>query len=128
MSVFFLLIYYSILIRLLPIRKLLDLIERNRFGSDEKIGLGHPEEETLGKIYRAATYFLRRVWRSERPCLRRTLILYRWCCRQGIPSRVMIGVRKEKGNLQSHAWFEVAGLPYKESKEHLNTYTPILEG
>ncbi|MCJ7806363.1 MAG: lasso peptide biosynthesis B2 protein [Clostridia bacterium] len=128
MSVFFLLIYYSILIRLLPIRKLIGLIERNRSGSGENAEPGHPAEETRGKIYRAANFFLKRVWNSERSCLRRTLLLYRWCCHLGIPSRVMIGVSKEEGNLQSHAWLEVAGLPYKESSEHLSTYTPMLEG
>ena len=128
MSVLFLLLYYTVLLKLFPIQKVINIIAGKSSCPGEKIEITRAEAKVLDKIYRAASFFLKRILRSERPCLRRTLILYRWCCRRGIGSRVIIGVKKSEGTLQSHAWLEIGSLPFKEKPEHLCVYTPMLEG
>src|SRR6185369_2789042 len=42
-------------------------------------------------------------------CLRRSLVLWFLLRRRRIPAEIRIGVRKELGQFQAHAWVEVAG-------------------
>ena len=128
MNILLLLLYYTALLRLFPISKLINKIHGNSSCPNTKTELFPDNERLLDKIYRAATFFLRHLWCSKRPCLRRTLILYRCCCRRGIASRIVIGVKKTEGMLQSHAWLEIANVPFKEKAEYLKEYTSILEG
>ncbi len=127
-NVLLLLLYYTALLRFSPTSQVINKIHESNPCPKEKAELDRNNEMLLDKTYRAATFFLKRLWRSNRPCLRRTLILYRWCCRRGIPSRVVIGVKKTEGMLQSHAWLEIAHVPFKEKPEQLKEYTPILGG
>jgi len=124
-SVFFLLTYYTMLLKMSPIQDVISLIERNCSPNKLKTETSPSEYIVLKKVYRAATFFIRRIWRSSRPCLRRTLILHRWCCHYGILSKVIIGVHKKDSNLKSHAWLEIDGQPFMEKQERLSIYTPI---
>ena len=85
------------------------------------------EMAELDKVYRASTFFLKRICRSKRPCLRRALITYRWCKKQGTQAGIVIGVNKTGAELESHAWLVIDGKPYRENLEELNKYTPILD-
>jgi hypothetical protein len=49
----------------------------------------------------------RHIVRSH--CLQRSLVLHRWLHREGLPSELRIGVRKEHGELKAHAWVELRG-------------------
>lgn len=127
-SVFFLIPYYFVLIRISSIPEITASLDRKRpQGQNEKV-VGESEEAVLDKICRAANYYLIRLWRSKRPCLKRTLILYRWCCQNGFASRIVVGVKKNEHELLSHAWLELSGKPYRESPQICQEYTPILEG
>jgi hypothetical protein len=42
-------------------------------------------------------------------CLRQSLALWWLLRRRGIPAELRIGVRKDSGDLQAHAWVELAG-------------------
>jgi hypothetical protein len=44
-------------------------------------------------------------------CLRQSLALWWLLRRRGIPAELRIGVRKDSGDLQAHAWVEHAGAP-----------------
>ncbi len=127
-SVFFLIPYYSLLIRVYPIPEITASLDKKRSQGQKEKDIGESEEAVLDKICRAANYFLIRLWRSERPCLKRSLILYRWCCQNGFASRIVIGVKKNENELLSHAWLELSGKPYRESLHIYQEYTPILEG
>lgn len=120
--------YYGALIKMRPMPLILLHIQ-SLAGSHAMIVQPDCRQlETMDKIWRGTTFYLTRIWRSPRPCLRRSLILYRWCCLHGIPARIVIGVRKEQGDLQGHSWLLLNGMPYHESLEDLAKYTIVLEG
>ena len=85
--------------------------------------VGHPRQppppDTLLAAY--VSQVLRRLpppWRYT--CLRRSLVLFHLLRRAGCPVALHIGVRKQDGALQAHAWLVLAGEPYLEpdSNEH----------
>jgi hypothetical protein len=118
--------YFSVLLNVYSFGDVIAIIDRKaRPGS--RLDLSSAERAKLDKLYRAVTFYLRKACRSERPCLRRSLILYRWCIRRGIEARIVIGVRKGGGELESHAWLEINGQPFREKQAYLAEYTPILE-
>ena len=56
-------------------------------------------------------------------CLAKSLTL---CCllgRQGIPSHLRIGIRKEKEKFEAHAWVECDGAALNEPDEHHHHYS-----
>jgi hypothetical protein len=127
-SVLLNLLYFSILLMFHPIRKLLKTYENAESGTGKTYQISESDLASLNKIYRAAGFFLKHLWRTDRPCLRRTLILHNWCKNKGIPSLVIIGVRKTDDDLESHAWLELAGKPFRESPDLFRPYAPIWQG
>jgi len=125
-----LLLYYDCLIRFRPLPDILKKIHSHnklRLESDSR----PPTEaqlQTMDKIYRGATFWLTRIGRSMRPCLRRSLVLYHWSAAQGLCSRVVIGARKDGSDLLGHSWLMLDGCPFNEEPELLAQYTVFLEG
>ncbi len=58
-------------------------------------------------------------------CLQRSLVLHHWLCRDGLPNRLRIGVRKGGGALQAHAWVEIGGIAVNERPAALATFVPL---
>ncbi len=106
----------------------------NLLGKIEKSsgGLRRPavesEVETLHKIWRACGFFLCRCLRSHRPCLRRSLVLHAWARKRGIDTRFYLGVKKEESMLKGHAWINLSGILFRESRENIGEYKVMLEG
>ncbi|MEA2563806.1 MAG: hypothetical protein QOH06_5310 [Acidobacteriota bacterium] len=57
-------------------------------------------------------------------CLPRALALQALLRRNGIPAELRIGVRREAGDLQAHAWIEAAGSPVGEPSP---SYLPLVQ-
>jgi hypothetical protein len=55
-------------------------------------------------------------------CLAKSLTLWWLLGRQGIPSRLRIGIRKEKEKFEAHAWVECDGAALNEPDEHHHHY------
>jgi Transglutaminase-like superfamily len=55
-------------------------------------------------------------------CLAKSLTLWWLLGRQGIPSRLRIGIRKEKEKFEAHAWVEHDGTALNEPDEHHHHY------
>lgn len=55
-------------------------------------------------------------------CLVKSLTLWWLLGRQGIPSELRVGVRKESGNLEAHAWVEREGIALNEPEERHRHY------
>ena len=58
-------------------------------------------------------------------CLRRSLVLQWLLGRRGIMADLRIGVRKETGELNAHAWLEHAGQPIGEPQAIAVHYAPL---
>jgi hypothetical protein len=59
-------------------------------------------------------------------CLRRSLVLQRMLRRRGIPTELRLGVRKEDGTLQAHAWLEYQGQPVGEAEDLGEKYAGLV--
>ena len=55
-------------------------------------------------------------------CLAKSLTLWWLLGRQGISSRLRIGIRKENGKLEAHAWVEREGIALNEPEEQHHHY------
>lgn len=55
-------------------------------------------------------------------CLAKSLTLWWLLARQGITSRLRVGIRKENGKLQAHAWVEHEGMTLNEPEEYHRHY------
>jgi len=55
-------------------------------------------------------------------CLVKSLTLWWLLGRQGIPSQLRVGIRKEGGNLEAHAWVERGGTALNEPEERHHHY------
>jgi Transglutaminase-like superfamily len=55
-------------------------------------------------------------------CLAKSLALWWLLGRQGITSRLRIGIRRESEKLEAHAWVEREGIALNESAEHHRHY------
>jgi len=62
----------------------------------------------------------RGLWRAT--CLPRALTLWRLLRHQGLRAELRIGVRKEAGLLDAHAWVEYDGLPLDDASDVAERY------
>ena len=79
------------------------------------------------KYYKAASFFLIKVFRDRNPCMIRSLILYSLCTRNDVKAALKTGVRKESGSLDGHSWIEIEGEPLNENRAFIDSFTVIHE-
>lgn len=61
-------------------------------------------------------------------CLHRSLVLHFWLRREGLPSELRIGVRKQDGELRAHAWVELQGMVVNDQRDAVAPFTPLQKG
>ncbi len=59
-------------------------------------------------------------------CLRQALALQRLAGQRGIASELRIGVRKDGGALEAHAWVECDETPLGETERAANRFAPLV--
>jgi len=122
------LIYYEMMIHLKPLPVILTEIRETSHAESSPL-LQEEAMIKLDKLWRACGFGMARLLRNPRPCLRRSLVLYRWCRKHGVESRLFVGVGKDNDVLKGHAWISVNGQVYREDPELLaKEYTVMLEG
>ncbi len=124
-AVFFCLAYYSVLLKIMPLQRII-LLENHHAHAGGNDNITPADRILLDKTYRAAGFLLRRLWRSKRPCLRRSLVVSRLCRGRKLKSRIIIGVKKSEAGLESHAWLEIGSFPFRENPGSLAGFTPIV--
>src|SRR5215210_1745517 len=58
-------------------------------------------------------------------CLHRSLALHHWLRREGLPSELRIGARKDGGALKAHAWVELEGRVVNDPPAAVAAFTPL---
>lgn len=91
-------------------------------------GPARADFKRLEKRYRAASFYLTRVLSSKAPCLARSLAVYEYALRMGLDAKLVVGAAKDGDLLKGHAWVEIGGEPFMESREALSGQTAMLEG
>lgn len=128
MGVLLRLIYYEIIIHWRPLPNILAGIRE--MGNEVSCSPAPAEVMVkLDKLWRACGFWMTRLLRNPRPCLRRSLVLYNWCRKNGMESKLVVGVGKDGDVLKGHAWLQVYGNVYREDPVMLATeYVVMLEG
>ncbi len=104
--VWLLLSLLSPLIRLLKLPHLLQLLSPQRITPEH-----WPADQVVGFT---DTILGQESFIYRRNCLKRTLSLYYFLSRLGLPVQVNLGVRKGGGKLEGHGWLSLEGKPYLE--------------
>jgi hypothetical protein len=60
-------------------------------------------------------------------CLTRSLVLEWLLLRQGLPALLRIGVRRQSGQLEAHAWVEYGGMPVNDAADVARKFLPFQE-
>ncbi len=103
--------------------------KRQAFAHSPENGSAGLEASSLETARRVA----RQVGRAARnhlypmSCLRRSLVLQHLLRRREIAAALRIGVRREDGMLQAHAWVEVGGVPIDEPEGIAAAFPPLNE-
>jgi hypothetical protein len=113
---FVLLIALRVLLRLVPLGTLLRWLEPRRT----------PDAADPQTFARAVACTEALLWRISFPlrgvCLPRSLTLYHFARRCGIPARLHCGVRRVDGGFQGHAWLSLDGRPFLEADDPRPVY------
>ena len=81
----------------------------------------------MDKLWRGCGFWLRWLFFDDRPCLRRSLVLFRWRLQHGLPVKLFVGVDRLQGELKGHAWIEISGKAFREDETRLKDYVVMLE-
>jgi len=115
-----LLIILRLLIPFLNLNKLLSWISRTKHPVSGKCS-------SLSKTVRYIDALLYRFPTNPRgSCLIRSLALFYFSTRAGLPVRFHCGVRREDTSLEGHAWLSLNGEPFQEIGNPIQTYTVTL--
>jgi hypothetical protein len=61
-------------------------------------------------------------------CLHRSLVLRQLLAREGLPTELRIGVKKDGIKLRAHAWVELDGYPVNDSPADIASFVPLAHG
>ena len=99
-----------------PLLRLMSL-ERLAGRLGRRASIKTPSASQQRAITARVEHVLRRLpepWNQT--CLTRSLVLYHLLRRSGIPLDLCIGVRREAGSMEAHAWLEREGKLYLEGE------------
>ena len=97
-----------------------------RFDQSHANQLAPPSPVELESWRRRSRAF-RRVGRliPQAHCLARSIALRWWMRSQGVHALLKIGVRKDHGQIDSHAWVEANGVPVDEREAVVSQYQVV---
>jgi hypothetical protein len=81
--------------------------------------------DSLSRVWRYSHVIVTTLFRSRRPCLLRSLVVFRYGCKYGMPVSIHFGVRTGMEGLEGHSWVTLHGNPLCESEETLRSYVPV---
>jgi hypothetical protein len=105
-------------LRMLGFRRMIDLVPAA--SAD-----GSPPDTSHIGIYVAAIEIVANHHVVPAHCLHKSVVLQFWLRREGIPSKLRIGVRKEGQQLKAHAWVEVDGQVVNDDPRAIAAFQPL---
>jgi hypothetical protein len=121
------LFYYERLVRKYPIN---DIIRKMAEKSLQQNRLNLPDNgssHNLITLWKACHFLQNRLFRKQKPCLPRSLLLFDWCMVHGQKAGLVVGVKKMDGRLEGHSWILVDGHPFQENQSFLDTFYIIYD-
>lgn len=83
------------------------------------------DARSVDQVRRYSHVIVAGLMRSRRPCLLRSLVLYRYCRKYGVPVSIHFGVRSGMGGLEGHSWVTRDGTPLGESDAAVRPYVVV---
>ncbi len=83
------------------------------------------DARSVDRVRRYSHVIVTGLLRSRRPCLLRSLVLYRYCRKYGVPVSIHFGVRSGMGGLEGHSWVTRDGTPLGESGAGVRPYVVV---
>jgi len=116
-QVFFFLSALRILLETMKLPRLLEFLETNRrmAADTEKIEL----------IFKFTNFMLHKVFRSQNPCMLRSLLLFRYLNMMGLDMKIAFGVKPEADKLKGHAWLIHEADYFLESEDPTREYEVV---
>lgn len=81
--------------------------------------------DSLGRVWRYSHVIVTTLLRSRRPCLLRSLVVYRYGRLHGIPVSIHFGVKSGMDGVEGHSWVTLHGSPLCESIEGVRLYVAV---
>lgn len=113
------------LVRTLPLLTLLNHFGRSSSRRSKRGAHVKPDIRSFDRVRRYSHAIITHLLHSRRPCLLRSLVLYRYGCKHGILVSIHFGVRSGMDGLGGHSWITLDGAPLFESSETLKAYTVV---
>ena len=110
------------LLRCMKMPDLLRYLDRPRGGSR---AFGREDLEQARLVWKYANFLLIHCFRTKKPCLLRSLILFFTLRRKGIPVQIHFGVKKEEFLREGHCWLFMEGEPFLEQSDPNRIYTRV---
>jgi hypothetical protein len=115
----------AVLLRIRRLPALLCYLTRAAHSYTGQTARLEPDFRSLDRVRRYSHVIITRLLRSQRPCLLRSLVLYRYCWKRGVPVSIHFGVRADMDGLKGHSWVTLDGTPLGESEEGLRPYVAV---
>ena len=125
--VVYLTFFYTLLLNRKSFQQVLERLPQGCQKTNAEHAVDQQDYIMLDKIWRGTSFVLCHILRTDKPCLRRTLVLYHWFCSSNHNIKASVGVCKENNMLRSHAWLIINGVPFRENHAELEKYSPIIE-
>ncbi len=116
------LLVVEVVLRVRGFRRLLETAQETMTSPREAI---QPEDIARARRYADWLQIASRHHFVRGQCLHRSLVLHRWLRREGLPSELRIGVRKEGRELKAHAWVELGGQVVTDPPAAIAAFMPL---
>lgn len=93
-------------------------------GADYRASL-RADTRSIDRVRRYSHVIITGLLRSRRPCLLRSLVLYRYCWKHGVPVTIHFGVRPGTDGMEGHSWVTRDGTPLGESEAGVRPYVAV---
>jgi hypothetical protein len=121
---FLTLLRVACLLRKRKLPAILTYLERPRDYASENSTRRY-QADSLHRVWRYSHVIVTSLLHSRRPCLLRSLVVYRYGCRYGLPISIHFGVKSGIEGLEGHSWVALHGSPLCESEERLESYVAV---
>ncbi len=115
----------AVLVRIRTLPALLCYLTRAAHPYTSQTARIEPDFRSLDRVRRYSHVIITRLLRSQRPCLIRSLVLYRYCWKRGVPASIHFGVKAGMDGLKGHSWVTLDGTPLGESEEGLHPFVAV---
>lgn len=117
---------YKVLLRLRTVEEILAPLGAQRCSKKQPDANPVRQRERLNKRWYLCHILQLLVFRDTNPCLSRSLLLFNWCRKNRIKASLVIGVKKNRDQLEGHGWIVYENKPLNEDEVFLRGFSVMV--